>query len=70
MTLYLNGAATWSLDLAQWGSTGSESAGSGERSLMLTTPIGVATGQTLALGFSGCPECLDNVGIYFSGVSP
>jgi hypothetical protein len=70
MTLVVDGTAVWSLDFAQWGSTGSEAGGSGERSLMLATPIGVAGGQTLALVFSGCPECLDNVGISFGGVAP
>jgi hypothetical protein len=70
MTLTRDGTAVWSLDITQWGVTGSESAGSGERSLMLATPIGVAAGQTLALVFSDCSECLDNVGISFVAVAP
>ena len=69
-TLTVDGRAVHSIDLAQWDSIGTPGGGSGERRVMFSTAIGVADGQTLRLVYSGCSDCVGNLGLYFQGVVP
>lgn len=53
----LERSTVYSIDLDNFDSIGEEGAGSGERYLRLGRVIGVASGQTISLDFSGCVNC-------------
>ena len=63
-SLTRDGQPVYSIDLARWSDLGPwYGASSGYVLVVLPAPIPVARGQTLDLVFSGCPECVGELGL-------
>jgi hypothetical protein len=57
VTLEIDGAAAFVVDLGRWTSYGTDGASSGDRDIRLAIPMWVARGQTLALDYGSCVAC-------------
>lgn len=68
-TITLDRNVVYLIDLDHWNVIGVDGAGSGDRLVTLSTPIGVARGQTLSLDYSGCMDC-GNLAVWFEGTTP
>ena len=68
-TVTLDGNVVYSIDIDHWDTIGVPGAGSGERLVVLSTPIGVARGHALSLDYSGCSDC-GRLTVWFGGNTP
>ena len=53
----MDDGVVYTLAVEPWLGFGTDCAGSTERCVVFDPPIGIASGQTLALNFESCPEC-------------
>jgi hypothetical protein len=64
----VGGSPVLSVDMSSYDSFGSEGAGSGERYLAVSSPIGVEPNTTVSLDLSGCSGC-DALQVQFGAAS-